>query len=238
MNRSESINELASALSRAQSEIGSALKESDNPYFASKYADLSSVWQACKAGLTQNGLSVSQFAESAYTEAGLVVSLVTMLLHSSGEWLAGELRIAPAKQDAQSIGSCLTYMRRYALAAIAGVVTEDDDGAAASGTVKAAGAHKKPEPQMPPVISALQELVLKLCALDPKLTPDAVLGTFFNTRNGKPVRWDNEGEVRTEKQLRWAAAGIEVLRNQYADLLARHPEDESQQPDDRVVVPF
>lgn len=131
MNQSEQINELAAALSKAQSEIQPALKDSVNPFFKSKYADLSSVWNACKEPLTKNGLSVLQTMDQ--KEGQLV--LLTTLAHSSGQWIRSCLPILSAKQDAQSIGSAITYMRRYSLAALVGVTTdEDDDGNAATYT--------------------------------------------------------------------------------------------------------
>jgi hypothetical protein len=128
MNQSEQINELAAALAKAQSEIQPAIKDSTNPFFKSKYADLSSVWSACKTPLTKNGLSVLQTMEPRDGQ----LTLVTTLAHSSGQWIRSFLPIISQKQDAQSIGSAITYMRRYSLAALVGVTTdEDDDGNAA-----------------------------------------------------------------------------------------------------------
>jgi len=127
---------LAKALCAAQSQVEGAKKDSENPYFRSKYADLSSVWLACREALHSNGLSVVQ---SPGFENG-VVTLTTILLHESGQWIqgtAGAPAVGKSKDgvqlppDAQSVGSALTYLRRYALAAIAGVVQEDDDGEAA-----------------------------------------------------------------------------------------------------------
>lgn len=128
MNKSEQINDLAAALCKAQGSIKAALKSSDNPFFKSKYADLSAVWDACKEPLAKNGLAISQHPASVNGE----VQLETMLLHTSGQWISSTLTMKPTKTDPQSFGSCVTYARRYALAAIVGVVTEDDDGNAAS----------------------------------------------------------------------------------------------------------
>ena len=119
------INELAKALALAQSEIGGAKKDSSNPFFKSKYADLESVWEACRSALTKNGLSVSQLVGS--DEKGL--NLTTMLLHSSGQSLTTTCSVPIAKQnDPQAAGSAITYFRRYQLAAIVGVYQTDDDG--------------------------------------------------------------------------------------------------------------
>ena len=128
MYQSEQINELASALSKAQGEITPAIKDSTNPFFKSKYADLASIWDACKTALSKHGLAVLQTMD--YRENQMV--LITTLAHASGQWVRSTLPILPTKNDAQGIGSAITYMRRYSLAAIVGVTTdEDDDGNAA-----------------------------------------------------------------------------------------------------------
>lgn len=131
MQKSEQINELATALAKAQASVKAALKDHSNPFFKSKYADLSSVWEACRKALSENGLSVSQLPS---TGEGQAVGLETMLLHSSGQWLSEKMTAPVAKWDAQGIGSAITYLRRYALAAMVGVVAdEDDDGEKAVG---------------------------------------------------------------------------------------------------------
>lgn len=121
---SQSIGALAVALSKAQAEIQGAVKDSQNPFFKSNYADLSSVWEACRGPLTKNGLCVIQTTEM--QEKGLM--LVTLLAHSSGEYICGYYPINPSKPDPQALGSAITYARRYALAAIVGVCPVDDDG--------------------------------------------------------------------------------------------------------------
>lgn len=125
--QSESIAALAAALSKTQAAIEGASKDKNNPFFKSKYADLSSVWDACRGPLTDNGLAVVQTTEP----NGGSVAIITTLVHSSGEWIRGKLSIKPVKEDPQSIGSAITYARRYALAAIVGVCPEDDDAEAA-----------------------------------------------------------------------------------------------------------
>ena len=130
MLQSESINELAAALAKAQGRIKGALKDTSNPFFKSKYADLASVWEACRSALSENGLSVVQTTTCDNPES---VTVETQLIHSSGQWIRGCLTMRPAKSDPQGIGSTITYARRYGLAAIVGVAPEDDDGNAASG---------------------------------------------------------------------------------------------------------
>lgn len=127
MTKSEQIAELAKAMVKVQAALKPALKDSKNPFFQSKYADLESVWEACRAPLIENGISVIQ---TMAFENGTDI-LETILLHTSGQYLTSRLRIAPIKPDPQAMGSAITYARRYALAALIGVVQADDDGEAA-----------------------------------------------------------------------------------------------------------
>jgi len=128
MNQSESIAKLATALSIVQGKLSHAKKDSANPFFKSKYADLESVWDACRDLLAGNGLSVMQFPGE-YVDG--CMSMTTILAHSSGEWIGQEMSLPVTKPDSQGCGSCLSYMRRYSLAAVVGVVQADDDGNAA-----------------------------------------------------------------------------------------------------------
>lgn len=122
------IGKLVFALAKAQAVIQPALKDKDNPFFKSRYADLSSIWESIRKPLTDNELAVIQTTEVQFH--GLF--LITTLAHSSGEWFRSTYPINPIKNDPQGIGSAITYARRYALAAIAGASTEDDDGNQAS----------------------------------------------------------------------------------------------------------
>ena len=140
-NQSEQINELATALAKAQGEILRAIKDSANPFFKSKYADLSSVWNACRQPLSKNGLSIIQTFE---TEGETY--LITTLVHSSGQWIRSKLPILTVKKDAQEYGKAITYMRRYALSAIVGVSPDDDDdGNSANGNQMPASRDKQVE---------------------------------------------------------------------------------------------
>ncbi len=126
--QSESINELMGALAKAQREMSHAVKDSTNPHFKSRFADLASVWQACREPLSKNGLAVTQTMDL----AGERQILVTTLGHSSGQWIKSIMPLPIQKTGPQEIGSCLTYCRRYALAAMVGVYQDDDDGEAAT----------------------------------------------------------------------------------------------------------
>jgi len=124
---SEQINELMMALAKAQGQMSGAIKANDNPYFKSKYADLSEVWDACREPLSNNGLAVTQIV----SEENEKQALVTILGHSSGQWIKSVMALPIQKPGPQEIGSCITYCRRYALAAIVGVYQDDDDGESA-----------------------------------------------------------------------------------------------------------
>lgn len=128
MKQSESIKNLAAAMSVAQGAMGAAIKGNSNPFFKSKYADLGSVIEAIKPHFAAQGLSYVQFPVSAESSVGVT----TRLMHSSGEWLEQDYFIPLGKMDAQAAGSAITYARRYALQAIAGIPSEDDDGNAAT----------------------------------------------------------------------------------------------------------
>ena len=129
IEQSTDIAALAEALSKAQGKITGALKDSANPFFKSKYADLASVWDACREQLAANGLSVVQVNGNDSER----ITVTTMLMHSSGQWIRGTCSAKPAKDDAQATGSVITYLRRYGLAAITGVAQIDDDANAATG---------------------------------------------------------------------------------------------------------
>jgi hypothetical protein len=131
MLQSESIANLTLALSIVQGKLTHAVKDSANPFFKSKYADLESVWDSCRNLLAENGLAIMQFP-GIYSELDKSMSLTTIISHKSGEFISQEMSVPVTKADAQGAGSAITYMRRYALAAVVGVVQADDDGNAAS----------------------------------------------------------------------------------------------------------
>lgn len=129
MDKSESVKELATALAKAQAAIKGAVKDTNNPHFNKKYADLASVVEAIREPLATNGLSYVQIAHDGDASA----KIETLILHSSGEWLSsGIVSVPVVKADAQGFGSALTYSRRYSLSAAFGVAPEDDDGNAAA----------------------------------------------------------------------------------------------------------
>lgn len=127
MKMSEEIGQLAGALAKAQGAIQDATKNAQNPFFKSKYADLSSVRNTIKDPLSENELALTQFP----TVGQNGVSVETMLLHSSGQFMVASTWVPIAKADAHGIGSALTYARRYGIMSLLCLATEDDDGNAA-----------------------------------------------------------------------------------------------------------
>lgn len=126
MNKSESIASISAALAKAQAEIENASKSSVNPHFKSRYADLAEVLNTVRPVFSKHGIAIVQAPSF---ESG-VASVETLLAHSSGEWLSNTCSAPVSKQDAQGVGSAITYLRRYSLAAFAGIAQEDDDAEA------------------------------------------------------------------------------------------------------------
>lgn len=129
LTTSDQINELAGALAKAQGEMTAAYNDGKNPHFRSTYATLASIHDACVGPLSRNGLAVVQAPGVAQGS----VTLTTTLIHSSGQWMECMMSAAAKNMGPQAIGSTITYLRRYGLAAMVGVVSADDDGEGAEG---------------------------------------------------------------------------------------------------------
>ncbi len=125
MNKSDEINELAKSLSKVQGEIHNAFK--DKSGYGYKYVDLASILDITRPLLSKHGLSVTQLCGSANDMA----TVETVLMHESGQWLSSTIEMSVERGKgmslAQSVGSVITYARRYALAAIVGIAQTDDD---------------------------------------------------------------------------------------------------------------
>lgn len=152
MERSPTIGAIAAALAKAQKAIKKTVKEALNPHFNSRYADLATIHDACREPLADNELAVVQSPSA----EGNLVRMTTLLVHSSGEWIESDpLQVQARDAAPQSVGGCLTYLRRYQLAAIVGVAPEDDDAEGAEGRkphveAKPAPAPPKPAPKPKP----------------------------------------------------------------------------------------
>lgn len=140
--RSACIGKIAAALAKAQGAMKGAAKDSANPFFKSKYADLASVWEDCRGPLSANEIAVFQMPST----AGKRVTVTTLLAHPSDQWLENELEMESKDASPQGIGSAITYARRYALASMAGVYQTDDDAEAAHGRATQSNGHPARQP--------------------------------------------------------------------------------------------
>jgi hypothetical protein len=122
MEKSETIGKLAEALAKAQGEIKPAAFDATNPHFKSKYATLGAIVESCKDALSKNGIAVIQGTNSA--DGRVIVE--TMLMHVSGEWIKSSLSMKTERDNAQGCGAVITYGRRYSLAAMVGIVADED----------------------------------------------------------------------------------------------------------------
>lgn len=151
---SENVNELFTALSKAQGDMEPAIKDGENPFYSKSgkraaYATLASCWDAIRVPFSKNNLSIIQIPEKGdffsiefqdeddsgkFTRKieGYTIKMVTVLAHSSGQWIKNTIEFRPVKTDPQGAGSAMTYARRYGLMAIAGVASDDDDANDAS----------------------------------------------------------------------------------------------------------
>src|SRR5688572_22061633 len=139
MRQTEDIKDLVAALAKAQSTLKPAVFNKINPHFRSRYADFTSCMDACRGPLSENGLAVIQFCETIDGK----VNLITMLAHTSGQWIRSEYPIISAKTDSQAIGSAMTYAKRYSLCGMIGIVADEDDDAEAA--VGRAHSHEQPK---------------------------------------------------------------------------------------------
>jgi hypothetical protein len=146
MKTSESISKIAPALLQAQKAISFAVKDAHNPHLKNQYAGLPAVIDAVKGPLNDAGII---FIQSPAPSDDGKLHLTTRLIHESGEWIESTAVTPLQKADPQGVGSAITYMRRYSLAAITGLYQDDDDGNAASGVGQRAQQEQKPQAMKP-----------------------------------------------------------------------------------------
>ena len=127
---SEQIDEISAAIAKAQAELENIERSGTNPHFRSRYAQLGAVLDEVRPKFSKQGVAILQHAVNGQ---GSTVGVITRLAHSSGQWIESSLYIAPSRFDAQGAGSVISYLRRYALMAVAGIGPDDDDAEAAVG---------------------------------------------------------------------------------------------------------
>jgi hypothetical protein len=173
------MKQIAEALVKAQKEMGNATKDSSNPFFKSKYADLNAIREACMPALNNNGIVVLQ--PTVHIDGKNFVK--TLLLHTSGESIEGYTEIIYSKQnDAQAQGSGITYARRYGLQSLVNVGAEDDDGNKAS----------TPQPKEEPKPTITEWLTDEQFKAAMQGTKQQILNTLkaYNGSNGKGMKSD------------------------------------------------
>ena len=174
MFKSDSLAKLAPALVKAQKNMGVALKDSKNPFFKSKYADLNAIIDASVPAMNEQGIAVLQ-SPGLFSDpvTGVTTPVInTMLLHESGEFITGQSRVVAAKQnDPQAEGSATTYARRYGLQAMAVLKADDDDGNAGSGKVTLANVSVKSDVEKvdtKATVASVSQVVETTAAVAPK----------------------------------------------------------------------
>ena len=238
MQRSDTIGELAKALAAANLEIVNPSLDAVNPHFKSRYASLGAIINAVRLPLARHGISAVQTVS---TDGG-AVGVTTTLLHASGEWMAETAMSAlPDRATVQQLGSVITYLRRYALASITGIVGEDDDdgNATTSPSAPRTEARKPFKPQeargavpapatAPKATKPVPEPVAEVKATD--AYPDVYEGTFdilrVVVRAGKPYAIQVDGKHGKA----WIATTVQ----EYADLAKEHVNDCMQMQVERV----
>ena len=203
---SDPCDSLAAALVDALAEMPSITKDNtaDIPTktggkYSYKYADLGSYLEQVRPVLAKHGLAVLQPVS---TDNGVPL-VTTIILHNSGQHLSSTLGMKPTNSDAQSVGSAITYARRYALAATLSIATEDDDGASAS---------RPPAPERPETLTPQQVAKFRQTALDAGVDDDAIADIVRDATNGRTA---NPNMVH--------AAEFRALRQAYDRWIEAHP---------------
>jgi hypothetical protein len=227
--KSEKLDQIAAALCKFQKSVKGATKSStakiptkSGGSYEYNYADLEAVWETarCDDLLSECGLSICQ--PMGYIPMGddAADTLITLLLHSSGQWIQGETVLRLKSNDAQAQGSAITYIRRYAMCAILGIAQVDDDGAAATQHAR----ERSQEPDMPPCPECKKPLRKS------KNNP----GEYYCWKQTKGCGWSGvlEGSSESTNPKAQSASGVE--KSASTQSVAKQPEQEQQQPKPHV----
>lgn len=213
---------IAKALAQAQMEMGKALKQTDNPHFRSKYADLGNVMDACMAALNRNGIAVIQPMQD--TEFGRYV--VTKFIHESGETLECPVPLIVGKQDMQGLGSAYTYARRYGLMALAGIAPEDDDGNAAAQSAQRAEPKQEPKGWAATILAELPATATE--AEKARALTDNLVRQWQRKKTPGELsnEWDRRVEIVKRVEAKFPDMHAEIIdayENRMHDLAVKEP---------------
>lgn len=207
---SPTITKFAAAMTLVQAEMGSAPENAKNPHFNSSYADLSSVINTAKPVLAKHGFSMLQFPSGMPPNA----RVTTVVLHSSGEWMAGDLTLRPSKDDPQGHGSAISYARRYSGESVLNMATKDDDGNNASQS------GNQPRQDAPPYTGAPGDYVIPFGNDTGKKLSQVSAASLQKSVNYWVDRARKEG-----KQLTGKPAEFCQMVDDYLSSNARQPQD-------------
>lgn len=219
MENEDKQGKLFEALSAAQALIKGAIKDSTNPFFKSSYADLQSVWDACRDALSKNGLCIIQSTE--FVEGKVCVK--TILGHKDGGSIIGILPIKAKDESAQSQGSGISYARRYALAAMVGVYQTDDDAEGATHHEKPNGAKVKVGTTERPAEKRDAELDEKIEIQEKPLTKDKFVALIKSKLGAGKL-----GYVQSEMTKQFKNAKYDLLTDDQKLTIAKWVKDHSE----------
>lgn len=203
MKTSEQINEIATALAQVQGNLQNSRLSATNPFHKNRYSTLADVLEVFREAFSQNGLAVVQSPQ--FCEGRIL--LTTRIFHKSGQWFENELSMKIVKDDAQGIGSLITYGRRYALSSMIGIApgeSEDDDGNESSNIPKFAKSNLEDKLNgSSPAPTGLESFV-KLVSQCPDLQKleglKSIGGSFTGAEHVKAVEvWKNRHAILSKK---------------------------------------
>jgi hypothetical protein len=218
LTQSEHIDQLAAALADVQALIDGVLKDSPNAVYGSRYADLSKVWEAFQRVGPDHGLSVVQLPGTFDPEAR-TMAMSVRLMHSSGQWLGGEMSMPLSRADAHAYGSACTYARRYSLAALVGICPHDDDGNAAAGVEVSAnriGASTPCRPRVAPHAHGLRyvsQMSTSAPTMEPKVQTDELPEAL--SKPERPAVDDPQQLEELQNLLKFAGVEVAALCRHY-----------------------
>lgn len=176
MNTSESISNIAQALAKAQGEMEAPKNIANNPFFKSKYAPLSEILNVAKPALAKYEIALLQSPQILDNGS---VSVITTLMHSSGEFIeSSAITSRPEKANVQGVGSTITYLKRYSIAAMLNLSSEDDDdgnGASPSNSPKEKVSQKPSiSPELKKAIEEVDTIAKEKAKIDKKAVTEAI----------------------------------------------------------------